>query len=134
MVRVRTSILAPPEHLPSLGFLGSVGTFTEEALVTQKDLALMPSRPYSSMLEVLEAVETGIIDLGFVPIENMIEGAVTSSIDSLAFGTGLMIQREVTMDVRLKLMALRASGFPTSDMYARIPSPMPSVAGSLLGA
>ena len=49
---------------------------------------------------------TGGVDLALVPIENMIEGAVTSSIDALAFGTGLLIQREVTMDVRLMLMAL----------------------------
>lgn len=104
--------MAPPEHPPSLGFLGPIGTFTEEALVTQKDLALMRRRPFSSMLEVLEAVEAGTVDLGFVPIENMIEGAVTSSIDSLAFGTGLMIQREVTMDVRLKLMALPGVRLP----------------------
>jgi len=98
--------LAPPEHPPTLGFLGPIGTFTEEALTTQEDLALMRCQPLNSMLEVLNAVEAGIVDLGFVPIENMIEGAVTSSIDSLAFGTGLMIQREVTLDVRLKLMAL----------------------------
>jgi len=58
------------------------------------------------MLQVLNAVESGEVDFGFVPIENMIEGAVTSSIDSLAFGTGLLIQYEVTMDVRLTLMAL----------------------------
>ena len=90
----------------SVGFLGPAGTFTEEALVSQADLATMRHQPFNSMFEVLESVETGGVDLGFVPIENMIEGAVTASIDALAFGTGLLIQREVTMDVRLMLMAL----------------------------
>ena len=66
----------------------------------------MRRQPFNSMLEVLESVESGKVDVGFVPIENMIEGAVTSSIDSLAFGTGLLIQYEVIMDVRLTLMAL----------------------------
>ena len=90
----------------SLGFLGPAGTFTEEALVTRKNLAAMRRQPFNSMMRVLKAVESGRVDLGFVPIENMIEGAVTSSIDSLAFGTGLLIQDEVIMDVRLTLMAL----------------------------
>ena len=89
----------------SVGFLGPAGTFTEEALVSQEDLAGMRHQPFNSMFEVLESVETGGVDLGLVPIENMIEGAVTASIDALAFGTRLLIQREVTMDVRLMLMA-----------------------------
>ena len=89
-----------------MGFLGPAGTFTEEALVSQDDLADMRHQPFNSMFEILESVETGGVDLGLVPIENMIEGAVTSSIDALAFGTRLLIQREVTMDVRLTLMAL----------------------------
>lgn len=89
----------------SVGFLGPPGTFTEEALVSQEDLAGMRHQPFNSMFEVLESVESGGVDLGLVPIENMIEGAVTASIDALAFGT-LLIQREVTIDVRLMLMAL----------------------------
>ena len=99
-------IVTPANSSSSLGFLGPAGTFTEEALITQVDLAAMRRRPFNSMLQVLKAVESGRVDLGFVPIENMIEGAVTSSIDSLAFGSGLLIQREVIMDVRLKLAAL----------------------------
>lgn len=89
-----------------MGFLGPAGTFTEEALVTRKDLALMRRQPFNSMLQVLKSVESGVVDVGFVPIENMIEGAITSSIDTLAFGTGLLIQDEVIVDVRLTLMAL----------------------------
>ena len=66
----------------------------------------MRRQPFNSMLQVLKSVEAGVVDVGFVPIENMIEGAVTSSIDTLAFGTGLLIQDEVIMDVSLALMAL----------------------------
>ena len=94
----------------SLGFLGPAGTFTEEALVTRKDLAVMRRQPFNSMLQVLKSVESCVVDVGFVPIENMIEGAVTTSIDTLAFGTGLLIQDEVIMDVRLTLMALPGTG------------------------
>ncbi len=72
--------------------------------MAQKDLAVMRRQPFNSMLDVLKSVETGAVDFGFIPIENMIEGAVTSSLDAIAFGTGLLIQREVTMDVSLMLM------------------------------
>jgi len=98
--------LAPATTDRSLGYLGPAGTFTEEALVTRGHLAAMRRQPFNSMLQVLKSVESGVVDVGFVPIENMIEGAVTSSIDTLAFGTGLLIQDEVIMDVRLALMAL----------------------------
>ena len=102
----RLVTVTPATSSRSLGFLGPAGTFTEEALITQDDLAAMHRQPFNSMLQVLKTVESGRVDLGFVPIENMIEGAVTSSIDSLAFGSGLLIQREVIMEVRLKLAAL----------------------------
>ena len=99
-------ILSSGTSSRSLGFLGPAGTFTEEALVTREYLAAMRREPFNSMLQVLKSVESGVVDVGFVPIENMIEGAVTSSIDTLAFGTGLLIQDEVIMDVSLALMAL----------------------------
>ena len=117
--RVHDAPLPPKQNAPasflavlmstrqrSVGFLGPAGTFTEEALVSQEDLVGMRHQPFNSMFEVLQSVESGGVDLGLVPIENMIEGAVTASIDALAFGSGLLIQREVTMDVRLMLMAL----------------------------
>ena len=48
----------------SVGFLGPAGTFTEEALVSQEDLAGMRHQPFNSMFEVLESVESGGVDLG----------------------------------------------------------------------
>ncbi|MYH56257.1 MAG: hypothetical protein F4135_09070 [Acidimicrobiia bacterium] len=51
----------------SLGFLGPAGTFTEEALVTREDLAGLRRQPFNSMLQVLKAVEFGVVDVGFVP-------------------------------------------------------------------
>ena len=44
-------------------------------------------------------------DLGFVPIENAIEGTVSATIDGLIFDVDLYIQREVVMDIHLHLMA-----------------------------
>ena len=54
---------------------------------------------------MLEAVADGEVDLGFVPIENAIEGTVSATIDGLIHDVDLHIQREVVMDIHLHLMA-----------------------------
>jgi prephenate dehydratase len=88
-----------------IGFLGPLGTFTEQALLTQPDLALGELVPITSIGDVLVATEAGEVDLGFVPIENSIEGSVNATIDRLAFTHDLLIQREVVLDVQLCLLA-----------------------------
>src|SRR5918996_1312673 len=60
-----------------VGFLGPEGTFTEQALVSQADLAGHRLVGLPSIPDVLSAAEGGDVDLGFVGIENSIEGAVT---------------------------------------------------------
>jgi prephenate dehydratase len=85
--------------------LGPVATFTQEALLTQPDLAGSDLRPLGTITAVLEAVAKGDADLGFVPIENAIEGTVSATIDGLIFDVDLHIQREVVMDIHLHLMA-----------------------------
>jgi prephenate dehydratase len=90
---------------PSVAFLGPAGTFTEEALKTQPDL-VAGSIPKSTFADVLEAVASGEVDLGFLPIENSIEGTVSATLDSLVFEFDLLIQREVVLDVHLNLVAL----------------------------
>lgn len=58
------------------------------------------------MPDVLSAVESGEIDLGFVAIENSIEGTVNVAQDELVFNHTLLIQREVVLDIEHCLMAL----------------------------
>ncbi|GIU84592.1 MAG: prephenate dehydratase [Acidimicrobiales bacterium] len=88
-----------------VGFLGPEGTFTEQALLTQRDLAAGELVPFSSIPEVLAATEAGEVDVGFVAIENSIEGTVNVTLDTLAFESDLLIQREVVIDVQLNLLA-----------------------------
>src|SRR5919109_5567705 len=90
----RTAPLLPEGRV---GFLGPEGTFTEQALLSQPDLAGLELVALPSIPEVLAAVSDGRVDLGFVAIENSIEGAVTVTVDTLAFETDLLIQREVEM-------------------------------------
>ena len=88
--------------------MGPAGTFTEEALATQRDLFANPL-PKPTLSEVLDAVTSGEVDLGFVPIENSIEGTVSATLDSLVFESELLIQREVILDVHMNLVASRGT-------------------------
>jgi prephenate dehydratase len=87
-----------------VGFLGPLGTFTEQALLTQSDLAAGDLVPLASMSDVLQAVADGRLDLGFVAIENSIEGTVNLTQDGLIFNHDLLIQREVVLDVEQCLL------------------------------
>ncbi len=78
---------ALPDDRLRIGFLGPQGTFTEEALLSQPDYAAAVLVAYGSLAEVLEAVQQEQVDLGFVPIENAIEGTVRDTIDSLCSTT-----------------------------------------------
>ena len=89
----------------SVAYFGPAATFSHEALLTQPDLAAAELRPLGTITAVLEAVAEGQVDLGFVPIENAIEGTVSATIDGLIFDVDLFIQREVVMDIHLHLMA-----------------------------
>ncbi len=90
-----------------IGFLGPPGTFTEQALLSQSDFADAELFAYSTIPEVLVATENGDVDLGFVPIENSIEGTVNVTLDTLAFETSLLIQHEVVLGIQLNLLVPR---------------------------
>ena len=86
-----------------VAYFGPAGTFTEEALLTQPDLAAGDRTPFAAVPEVIAAVERGDADGGVVPIENMIEGSVSVTLDTLAFDSDLLIQREIDLPVSLNL-------------------------------
>jgi prephenate dehydratase len=76
-----------------------MGTFTEQAVRSQQDLAQAELVPYRTVPDVLDAVHAGEVDVGVVPIENSIEGTVNFTQDALAFDQQLLIQREIEIDV-----------------------------------
>jgi prephenate dehydratase len=110
-----------PGSRPRIGFLGPQGTFTEEALLTQPDYAAGVLVAYGSLAEVLEAVQQDEVDLGFVPIENAIEGTVRDTLDSLVFDYDLLIQREVVLDIHLHLMAPAGTSLADVKRVASMP-------------
>jgi prephenate dehydratase len=97
--------------VPSVAFFGPPGTFAEEALLTQDDLAAQARVPVIGVPDVIAAVESGECDVGFVPIENSIEGSVSVTIDTLAFESELLIQREVDLPISMGLFVKPGTKF-----------------------
>lgn len=91
--------------MPSVGYLGPPGTFTEEALEANLAGQFDELIPFATVPEVLLAVESGQADKGIVPIENSIEGSVNVTVDTLTFETDLLIEREIVHQVRHELLA-----------------------------
>ena len=83
-----------------VGFFGPFGTFTEQALRTQPDLAVreLVALPHRAR-RARRRRSRRDVDFGFVPIENSIEGMVNFTQDALAFDHDLLIVREVVLDI-----------------------------------
>ena len=91
--------------MTSVAFLGPAGTFTEEALLSEPDLAEAELLALPSFPDVLRATAEGTVDYGFVALENSIEGTVRLVMDLLVFEHELLIQREVVLPIRQNLLA-----------------------------
>ena len=92
--------------LKPLAHLGPSGTFTEIAArrFLQEGQALMPM---PSIRAVVEAVRTERVDVGVVPIENAVEGAVTITLDLLGFGPpGVYMRAETDVPIDMALLAV----------------------------
>ncbi len=105
-----------------IAFLGPEGTFSEQALLTQPDYASMELVPCRSIPEVLHAVTAGETEIGFVPIENAIEGSVNVTIDSLIFDHELRMQREIVIPIVMCLLA--PAGVAIDDLQRVVSIPV----------
>jgi prephenate dehydratase len=102
-----TGLTAPPlaQTVGRVAYLGPPGTFTEEALLSQHDLAEGELVAMRTMPDVLAATASGEVDFGFVALENSIEGTVRMVLDGLIFEHDLLMQREVVLHIRQNLLA-----------------------------
>jgi prephenate dehydratase len=66
-------------------FLGPAGTFSEDALRAAVGEAEIDARPAPTVYEAIRAVAEEEAERALVPFENSIEGAVRSTLDTLAF-------------------------------------------------
>ena len=86
-----------------IGFLGPIGTYTEEAALHYDPEAHL--QPFPTIGAVGLAVSSAITQEGVVPIENSLEGSVTNTLDLLISQSGLSIRQEVVLAIDHYLMA-----------------------------
>jgi prephenate dehydratase len=113
------SVAVPP--IGRVAFLGPRGTFSDEALMGEPDLAVAEHVPVRQIADVFLAVERGEADLGLAPIENSIEGSVTVTVDILGFESDLLVQREIVHPVSLGLCAKPGTRLADVRRVASIP-------------
>ena len=88
-----------------VAFLGPAGTFTEEALRASAP-GPVEEIAYPSIYETVMAVHDGETDMAVVPIENSLEGSVTTTLDALATEAhDVQIAKEFVLPVRHNLIA-----------------------------
>ncbi len=94
-----------------LGYLGPKGTFTEQAAYTYAGSRGEETEyiMFSNITDVISSVNDGLIDEGVVPLENSIEGTVTSTMDTLIFDTSLYIKNELILKISQNLMARKGT-------------------------
>jgi prephenate dehydratase len=105
----------------TIAYLGPPGTFTEEVLLGQPDLALAERVPLPSFAEVLGAVGQSRTDVGLVALENSIEGTVNVALDQLIFTHELWIVRELLLPVTQCLIGLSATKLDEVRSVVSIP-------------
>ncbi|MFN8049899.1 MAG: prephenate dehydratase [Acidimicrobiales bacterium] len=114
-------ITNPVSPTDRVGYLGPAGTFSEQALLGQPDLAAARRVPFDSFADLLFAVDCGDLEYGFVATENAIEGSVNITMDTLAFDVELLIQREVVLPVEMNLMVRPGTGLDQIKQVASFP-------------
>lgn len=107
-----------------VGYLGPQGTFSEEAALLYYKEPTTKRIPFMSFWDILEAVQEGKVDQGILPIENSIEGSVTSVLDGLQNYTDLFINGEMVLNVEQNLLALPGTSLEDLEEIWSHPQPL----------
>ncbi|MFC9926702.1 prephenate dehydratase [Streptomyces sp. NPDC127190] len=111
----------------SYAYLGPEGTFTEVALRTLPESATRELIPYVSVQSALDAVRAGEAEAAFVPIENSVEGGITTTLDELVAGEPLMIYREVLLSITFALLVRPGTTLADIKTVSAHPAAQPQV-------
>ena len=89
-----------------VAYLGPPGTFSEDALRAAVGADQVEAIPSASVFDAIVALRDGAADRALIPFENSIEGAVTATLDTLAFdANGLTLVGEYDLPIRHCLIA-----------------------------
>lgn len=93
--------------MATLGYLGPPGTHSEAAAIYLSKLKEEPPelKPYADIYLITQAVLTGEIDAGLVPVENSLEGSINITLDLLAHDEEIIVDTELIWGVHNHLMA-----------------------------
>lgn len=105
-----------------VAFLGPRGTFTELAMRSMSSTGDAEAVAMPTVDAVLDAVRSGDVTAGVVPIENSLEGPVTTTLDALARDDApLVITQEWALPVRFALLARPGTELTDIRQVASIP-------------
>ena len=92
---------------PRAGYLGPEGTFSEEALLASASPGAVEPHPLASIGETVAALREGAVRWAIVPIENSLEGSISTTLDLLAGDAGdVAIVAEALLRVRHSLIGI----------------------------
>ncbi|HEY6636525.1 MAG TPA: prephenate dehydratase [Solirubrobacterales bacterium] len=108
-----------------VSYLGPPGTFSEDALRAAAGDQQVQAIPSPSVYDAIVAIRKGTADRALVPFENSIEGAVTATLDTLAFDAdGLSLVGEYDLPIRHCLIA--SEEIPLEWIEVVLSHPQPS--------
>jgi prephenate dehydratase len=107
---------------PRVAYLGPRGTFTEDALREASSGGELEAVPSPSVYAAIVSVQAGEADRALVPFENSIEGAVSTTLDTLAFDAdGVTLVGEYDLPIRHCLIAREPIPFDRIDVVLSHP-------------
>jgi prephenate dehydratase len=107
-----------------IAYLGPRGTFSEDALRAAVGDEEVEAVPAPSVYDAIVAVREGTAERALVPFENSIEGAVTTTLDTLAFGAGgVTLVGEYDLPIRLCLIARERVELDAIEVVLSHPQP-----------
>jgi prephenate dehydratase len=94
-----------------IAFQGELGAFSEEAIRNLDPHAIpVPCREF---IDVAQAVESGDVDAGMLPIENTLAGSVVGSYDALTACESLQVIAETVVEIHHCVLAPRGASLAT---------------------
>jgi prephenate dehydratase len=90
-----------------IAFQGELGAFSEEA-IRNLDAHAIPV-PCREFIDVAQAVESGDVDAGMLPIENTLAGSVVGSYDALTACESLHVTAETVVEIHHCVLAPRGA-------------------------
>jgi prephenate dehydratase len=107
-----------------IAYLGPRGTYSEDAMRSAIGGEEIEPAPAASVYDAILAVREGEADRALVPFENSIEGAVTATLDALAFEAGgVTLVGEYDLTVRHCLIARKE--MPLEEIQVVLSHPQP---------